>query len=62
MSKTFELPGSKEAYVIGTATRTRKMWKVNGTLGTRGKELDRQNRKYPPEVVVRAGSKNAVAT
>jgi hypothetical protein len=47
----FEFPGSREAEMTGTATRTRKLWKKNGNLKTLGKELDRLTRKYPPETL-----------
>lgn len=53
----FEFATAREGGVIGTATRTRKLWKSNGTISTIGKELRRQARKYPPELVALAGIK-----
>jgi len=35
----FEFPGDREAGIIGTATRTRRVWKRNGNLRTIKKEL-----------------------
>lgn len=40
----FEFPGSREAGMIGTMTRTRRMWKKNGNIGTVVKELTRWDR------------------
>jgi len=40
----FEFPGSREAGMIGTMLRTRRMWKRNGNLGTVVKELTRGDR------------------
>lgn len=54
----FEFPGDRESGIIGTATRTRRVWKKNGTLGTMAQELEEQNRKYPPETfLLQAGTK-----
>lgn len=40
----FEFPGDREAGMIGTMSRTRRMWKRNGNLGTVVKELTRWDR------------------
>jgi hypothetical protein len=42
----FEFPGEREVGLIGTATRTRALWKKNGRAKTLGKELKQM---YPPE-------------
>ena len=39
----FEFPGDREAGMIGTMSRTRRMWKRNGNINTIGKELSKWN-------------------